>query len=134
MCAHRRAAVLLAAAEWLACEGHAGRPYSVTIAHEEATVTWPVPHWGAPPKPPPESPPPGYRRLSPLEERIVAAADPAEYRSSERLAELCGVKCSDGFKAILTNLADADVIEPLSGKGYRLSPGWTQARSAVGQA
>lgn len=91
-----------------------------------------APSAGRPPHPmtePSTPPPPTVAHdglwLSPIEEKILdfLAKQPAQHFSSDAIAAAVGAKCSDGFKALLTNLADRKLIEPLSGKGYRIRPG-----------
>lgn len=62
---------------------------------------------------------PGGRITSPLETKILTACDAVDYRSSETLAAEVGTRCGEGFKAILTNLVDAGLLEAVAGRGYR---------------
>lgn len=62
-----------------------------------------------------------WKWLSPLEEKVVEAVDENEYRSSECVARRVGARLCDGFRAVLTNMADRGILEPLAGKGYRLA-------------
>jgi hypothetical protein len=74
--------------------------------------------------------PPGCRRMSNLEKRIVAAVgeatkdDPRAWVSAEKVAAKLGENHDKGFAAIMTNLADPEtgVLVSAPSRGYRLNP------------
>lgn len=59
--------------------------------------------------------------LSPLEQRVVDyLAGRATWATGEAIATAIGEQYQHRLKAILTNLADRQIIEPQTGLGYRL--------------
>lgn len=68
----------------------------------------------------PDGFPAGAQWLSPLEAKIMDALSAGGWMASDRIAEKIGERFGDGFKAILTNLADRGLLESRPGAGYRL--------------
>ena len=62
------------------------------------------------------------RRYSPTEELILKALGEARgaWRTGQQLADACGLPRSSSFNAILSNLAEAGVIESSTKSGYCL--------------
>ena len=87
----------------------------------------PVRVWPEAAAPPAAEAPDGAGRrgrwLSPQEEAIVAALRRLSgYQSAEAIALALARPCDNRFKAVLTNLADREILESLSGSGYRIAP------------
>ncbi len=125
MSAQNRREIISRVAEFLRSEGVESGRFELVIRHGDwqcrlsCCGEWP-PVSGTGEESAPARPCRGY---SPLEAKILAACDVAEYRSAESIAVKVGVRFSDSFKAIMTNLADLGALEPLSGKGYRRAEG-----------
>jgi len=68
----------------------------------------------------------GSRPNSPTEELILkalaGAASGAGWLTGQQLADACGLPKSTLFSAVLTNLAEAGVVESSTRHGYRLVP------------
>ncbi len=65
----------------------------------------------------------GVRRYSPLERDIVAALADGEWRTAARIAEASSNEPSARFSYLLTNLAEAGIVESCQRRGYRMADG-----------
>lgn len=122
MCARHQAAAVLAAAEWLACEGHAGVRFTVTVAAEDVSLSVTCRRWGAPAAAPAAQPPPGFRRLSPLEERIIDGLAGKGWVTTADLAVTIGEELTTDLRVVVRNLADGEgaLLETNTRFGVRL--------------
>ncbi len=64
---------------------------------------------------------PGNRPNSPTETLILRALADGNWKTGQLLADACGMARSTFFSSVLSNLADAGVIESSTRHGYRLA-------------
>jgi len=119
VCATHKAALVRAAADYLACEGHAGRKFVVTLSSRDARFAVVVREWPAP-GPDTTGPPEGYRKQSQLEARIVKALAGGDWTTTKEIAAAVGEEPDGDIRAILRNLVEAGELEGGQAKGFRL--------------
>lgn len=119
MCATHKAALVRAAADYLACEGHAGRKFVVTLASRDARFAVVVREW-PPPAPDTTGPPEGYRKLSQTEAKVMLMLKGRDYTTTREIAAAVGEEPDGDLRAILRNLAEAGELDGGHAKGFRL--------------
>jgi hypothetical protein len=86
----------------------------------ELLAETPLPGAGCPP--PPDAPNPRWRWLSPTEEEILAVLSSTDWKTGEQIAHLLKRTLTSAFRAVITNLADREIVEA-SSRGYRFRQG-----------
>jgi hypothetical protein len=121
MCARHKAALLRAAGDYLDCEGCSScRPFRVLVAGSGVRMAFDH-EGGELPREAPGAAPPGFRRLSVLESKIVAGLRGKGWISSAELAAAIGEELTSDLRAVIRNL-DGILVETSTKLGVRLLP------------